>query len=145
MCLIIDANCAVETLCHSPSADFAPVMHAIQKKGVKIVLGGAKLREEYARLKTVWHFVKILDQAGKVRMIRDVEVDTLQAQLEASGTLVSDDPHIIALALVAEIRLLCSKDQMLHIDFLSHSLIKKPRGKVYQNAEHSALLRTCCH
>lgn len=144
MCLIIDANCAVEALCPSPSAEFAPVMEAIHSKGVKMVMGGAKLRGEYEKLSKVWRYIKMLDQAGRVRVVKDADVDTLEAQLQASGVLASDDPHIIALAQVAGVRLLCSKDQNLHLDFVSQAIINKPRGKIYQNSGHAALLRNCC-
>ena len=144
MCLIIDANCALETLCASPSKNFAPVQEALLKRNAKMVIGGKKLRDAYERLPPVWRSIRMLDRAGRVRMVKDVDVDTLEAILDVSGALASNDPHIIALAKIAGVRLLCSRDQNLHRDFVSATLINKPRGKVYQNASHAALIRDCC-
>ena len=49
--------------------------------------------------------------------------------------LQSDDPHIIALAKVANVRLLVSDDKNLHKDF--KAII---RGSIYQNSSHAGLL-----
>jgi hypothetical protein len=145
MCLIIDANCATVTLSSNPSAEFAPVMHAILAKNAVMVLGGTKLRGEYQKLSTVWRFIVALDRAGKTKAYSDTAIDALQAVLEKSGMLKSDDPHILALAQVSGARLLCSKDQDLHHDFLSKNLIDNPRGSIYQNKSHAPLLRKCCN
>lgn len=144
MCLIIDANCAVETLCIKPNANFAPVQEAIIKKKAVMVLGGGKLRAEYKKLASVWRFIVQLDRAGKAVVYPDSDVDKVQKKLEASGLLQSDDPHIIALAQVSGARLLCSKDQNLHKDFRSPKLIDKPRGQIYQCAAHKSLIGKFC-
>lgn len=144
MCLIIDANCAAETLTSSPSTAFAPVMSAILHKNAVMAMGGKKLREEYQRLAKVWRFIVLLDRAGKVAVCSDAAVDALHEELQNSGLLQSDDPHIIALAKVSGARLLCSKDQNLHKDFRSAKLISGPRGSVYQNESHAPLLGKCC-
>lgn len=144
MCLIIDANCASDTLSPKPHAEFAPIMQAIINKNAVMVLGGKKLREEYQKLPSVWRFVVMLDKAGKALMCSDSAVDDMQKELEDSGQLSSDDPHIIALAKVSGARLLCSKDQNLHKDFRSAKLVNSPRGSIYQNKNHKALLGKCC-
>ncbi len=143
MCLIIDANCAVDTLSASPSAAFEPVMATISKKNAAMVMGGTKLRAEYKKLSSVWRFIVALDQAGKAKTYSDAEVDAAQANLESAGLLKSDDPHIVALAQVSGARLLCSRDQDLHQDFRDKSFVDNPRGNVYQNQSHSRLLRKC--
>jgi len=144
MCLIIDANCAVETLCSDPSKAFAPVHEAIIKKNAVMVMGGTKLRNEYKKLASVWRFIIALDRAGKAVAYSDAAVDALQKELENSGLLQSDDPHIIALAKVSGARLLCSKDQNLHKDFRSQKLISLPRGQIYQNTAHKPLINKFC-
>jgi len=144
MSLIVDANCAASTLCTSPCAAFAPVMTAIRNGDAKLVFGGTKLKREYSRLSSVWRFIVALDRAGKAKAISDGAVDALQASLEQSGLLRSDDSHIIALAKVSGARLLCSLDRDLHCDFVSKQLIDKPRGSVYQNSSHASLLKKCC-
>lgn len=144
MCLIVDANCAVETLSAQPSAAFAPVLAAILKNSGSLVMGGSKLRGEYKALGSVFRFFAALERAGKAQIVPDETVDAIEHQLRESGVLRSDDPHIIALAQVSGARLLCSRDQNLHKDFLSAALISKPRGNVYQTAEHDKLLKKCC-
>lgn len=144
MTIIIDANCAQETLCPEPSDDFRPVLDAILQKGAQVAYGGSKLKGEYGALPSVWRFVVALDRAGKARLWPDAEIDALQAALTVSGSLKSDDPHIIALAQVSGARLLCSRDKALHQDFLAKELVDQPRGKVYQRAAHARLLRTHC-
>jgi len=141
MSIIIDANCATQVLTNTPAEDFAPVLEAILTKGLKMALGGSKLRTEYVTLATVWKFIVALDRAGKAATYPDADVDLAAGILDESGALNSDDPHIIALAQVSGARLLCSRDKNLHKDFLSKELISKPRGNVYQNASHVRLLR----
>lgn len=143
MCLIIDANCATSALCERPTSEFAPVLRAILNNNATIALGGTKQREEYQKLASVWRYIVALEKAGKARLFPDKPIDELQKQLVDDGLLKSDDPHILALARVSGARLLCSKDQNLHCDFLAKELIDKPRGRVYQNATHAHLLKKC--
>lgn len=145
MCLIIDANCALETLTPNPSPEFQPVIDAIMSNKAVMVRGGEKLLAEYKKLSSVWRFIVLLDRAGKSIVVSDSEVDRVQEALVALGQLASDDPHIIALAQVSGARLLCSKDQNLHADFGNKEFLNKPRGSVYQNQSHTKLLRKCVH
>jgi hypothetical protein len=145
MCLIIDANCAAETLTNNPSPDFNPVITALMSNKAVMVRGGTKLIEEYKRVNSVWRFIALLDRAGKSIVVSTSEVDRVEQQLLISGSLKSDDPHIIALAQVSGARLLCSKDQALHEDFGNKALIDKPRGSIYQKSSHSKLLKKCSH
>lgn len=141
MLLIIDANCATLALCASPNADFRPVTTAIVKGRKKVVIGGSQLKAEYQKLATVWRLLRTLDQAGRAQLIDDGDVDREQAHLLANVMMASDDSHVLALARVSGARLLCSHDQALHADFSNRNIIDRPRGKVYQNATHSHLLR----
>lgn len=141
MLLIIDANCATLVLCASPNADFKPVATAIAKGRKKVVIGGSKLKAEYQKLATVWRLLRTLDQAGRAQLIDDGEVDREQEYLLANVLMASDDSHVLALARVSGARLLCSHDQALHADFSNRNIIDRPRGKVYQDATHSHLLR----
>jgi hypothetical protein len=63
---------------------------------------------------------------------------------EVAQQCVSDDPHIIALALESGARFLCSLDQDLHTDFTNPQLVNAPRGHVYQNVAHEHLIRRHC-
>ena len=70
---------------------------------------------------------------GKINMIDKKAVKNMQNNLPK---LKSNDSHIIALALVAKVRLLVTGDKDLHEDF--KNII--PKGKIYQNKKHKHLL-----
>lgn len=140
MLLIVDTNCISKTLCASPSDDFRPVLAALRTGKKKIAVGGTKLKQEYARLKEIWGYLISLEQAGRAVLVLDRKVDEEQAIVEKSLPLVSDDPHIIALARVSGARLLCSHDKALHQDFTNVAIVPRPKGKVYQDAHHAHLL-----
>lgn len=55
---------------------------------------------------------------------------------EIKDEIKSDDPHIIALALIAGVKVLVSKDNKLIADFKGHV----SRGKVYKTKSHRHLL-----
>ena len=146
MCLIVDVNVAKEVFSVTDEPDFADVRRALfssKSPVVKIVYGGL-LREEYLRLDDVRRALVVLDRAGRVRAIPDAEVEAEIARVETLGLCVSNDTHVVALARVAEVRLLCSRDQALHADFTNADLINSPRGKVYQSASHKHLIRQFC-
>lgn len=143
MCLIVDANVAVQFFCTS-HADSADLRAAVLGNGCCVVYGG-HLREEYARIDKARRAVLTLDRAGKARAIPDVKVKQRTEELKASGMLASDDPHIIALAEVSGSRLLHSLDVALHDDFTNPALINKPRGRVYQGGPgHRHLVQKFC-
>lgn len=143
MAMIVDANCAGNVLCENPTAAFAPVLKAILEKRARLVIGGLKLREEYMRIGPVWRFLIALDKAGLAIAFPDEMVNAVEDDLKINKNLKSDDPHILALALVSGARLLCSHDKDLHKDFTSIQILPKPRGKVYQDEKHSKLLKAC--
>lgn len=143
MCLIVDTNVAVNFFCNG-DVRCADLRGAVFGKGCCVVYGG-HLRLEYTRIEKARRIVLALDRAGRARAIPDAQVDKETAALEASGQLVSDDPHIIALARVSGSRLLYSLDVALHADFTNENLIKSPRGRVYQGGPgHKHLVRQYC-
>lgn len=142
MCLIIDAN-TVHKVFPSPSEAHQPVRRALDKKSAKMVYGG-ELRREYLKIKWFRPFLLRLDQAGSAKAIPDGEVDAQTASLVHAGGYESDDPHILALARVANVRLLCSDDDSLSTDFKDKRFLADPRGNVYRQASHAHLLRKHC-
>jgi predicted nucleic acid-binding protein len=141
MCLIVDNNVAADFFCGS-NPDLDPLKKAVFNATCCLYYGGTKLRNEYFRSPKVRRVVKNLDQAGRAKAISDVLVDARMNQVEPN--CISDDPHIIALALESGARLLCSFDQALHTDFTNAALINNPRGSVYQQAGHQHLIRKHC-
>lgn len=142
MCLILDANC-LHKVFPSTDTEFIPVKETITSGNAKLVFGGTKLREEYRRVNAAWRMIVALDKAGRTRKVDDSAVDAKELDLSASGKLQSDDPHVIALALISGVRLLCSHDKNLHADFTNPGIVQ-PSGNVYQNASHKKLIRQHC-
>jgi hypothetical protein len=147
MCVIIDANLAFRVFTSAPEVDFRPVfdwLHAPDKDGC-LVFGG-KLSQELSNRTVSVRYLRALFQAGRAYQISDARVQNEERQVTCSGLCVSDDPHVVTLARVSGARTLCSHDQALHQDFCNPKLIAKPRGRVYQNATHTHLLRHdyCC-
>lgn len=140
MCLIVDNNLAPDFFCRS-IPDLAPLKSAVLNSICCLYYGG-ELRREYFHSEKVRRMVRQLDQAGRAKAIPDAVVDAKTN--EVAQQCVSDDPHIIALALESGARLLCSLDQDLHTDFTNPELIDAPRGHVYQNAAHEHLIRRHC-
>jgi hypothetical protein len=142
MCLIIDVN-VVHKFFPKPSEDLMPIHKAIAEGGAKLVYGG-ELTREYRRMDAFRRFLLRLDQQGRARQVADSTVDAETKRLAEGGFCVSDDPHIIALALVGAVRLLCSEDEALAADFTNPALLRNPQGNVYKRAEHAPLLRKHC-
>jgi hypothetical protein len=141
MCLIIDANYA-HRVHPKPDADGLPIQTAIVEGRARLVYGG-KLAEEYIKMREFTHWVAGLLRAGRARKVSDNDVDQVTAQLTQNGGCCSDDPHIIALARVSGVRLLCSRDDDLVTDFTSADLLN-PKGRVYKRAEHAGLIKEHC-
>jgi hypothetical protein len=142
MCLIIDVN-VVHKFFPEPSEDFKPIHKAIDEGRAKLVYGG-ELTREYRKTAAFRRFLFRLDQQGKARQVADSKVDAETKRLSEGSFCVSDDPHIIALARVGAVRLLCSEDEALATDFTNQALLGKPRGSVYKRAEHAHLLHKHC-
>ncbi len=142
MCLIIDVNW-VHHVHPTPNADGTPIREALLTGRARLVYGG-KLSQEYRDgSRDFRRWLVRLDQAGRALKVPDADVNRATDELVRAGTLVSDDPHIIALAQVSRVRLLCSSDGALHTDFTNHVLLS-PRGSVYQRAEHAHLIDDHC-
>ncbi len=142
MCLILDAN-IIHKVFPSPSADHQPVQEALTSLRVTMVYGG-QLRREYLQIRWFRAFLRRLDQTGAAKIFPDDEVDAQTEAIRLAGGYLSDDPHILALAIVTNVRLLCSEDHNLSTDFTNGDIIRDPRGSVYRRAEHAHLLRRHC-
>ncbi len=145
MCIIVDANLASLVFAPQPCDDLAPVLHWLSDpdKDGCLVYGG-RLGRELTQVAQVSRYLRTLLQAGRARLIPDSvtsEEEVVMANSGLGGLCVSNDMHVIALARVSGARTLCSHDQALHTDFKNPHLISKPRGSIYQAADHRRLLR----
>ena len=136
MCAILDANSIhdVFSLSRRSSAGEDFYVHLQQGK-MELVVGGEVLRElrEYSRDLREW-LKEASGRGGRRARVRHVSLEQMtarQAELERTGNLRSDDPHIIALAQVSGARLLYTKDEDLRQDFKDKKFLDNPRGKIY--------------
>lgn len=146
MCLIIDTNIAHRVLLQKDDTNFKDVharLFAVKQPTAAMVYGG-RLAREYAGNDSIRRVVVALDRTGGAMRVSDALIAQETAWAVASGLCQSDDEHIIGLARAANVRLLCSHDQDLHVDFTNRALLSNPRGKVYQTRRHRPLLREFC-
>ncbi len=108
------------------------------------IVYGVKIIEEYCKDERFHSMLRVLEQAGRARKIADnlIEVE-LEREAEL-GICKSNDSHILALARAGNVRLLCTEDADLIVDFRSKSLIDNPRGNIYSASRHNHLLRRHC-
>lgn len=136
MCIILDAN-LFGKFDDPHNEDMRPVHRWLSKQYGKIVYSDTlRLKDEWMKGGNV--LLERLRQDGSLKLVPRADVEQMERSLE--GHIKSDDEHIVALALVADVRVLVSNDKALHQDF--KSIV---HGKVYQTKSHARLLRrdTC--
>lgn len=116
--------------------DMKPVRDWLEKKNGKIAYSDThKFKQEWkGRVKTF--MLNELIFADKLKIVNRQRVEAEISKLKSTGTLKSNDEHIIALAIVTEVKVLISEDRELRDDFK-----KLVGGKIYQQASHKHLLR----
>ena len=142
MCLIVDANLGNLVFSPTPPADFIPIWHAIMVGRARAVHGG-HLSVEYAKLsKVAQRLLSELARQGKVYRADDAAVEKATIDYKQRA-IQSDDEHILGLAHVSGVRLLCSHDVALHADFTNPALLQ-PVGSIYQTSGHAHLITRHC-
>lgn len=149
MCAILDAN-SFSNFRDQNNEDLEPVRNWVDKKNGKIIYSDTeKFKNEWLK-GGMTEQMRTLEQAGKLRRIPFQEVEKKAEELK--DKIESDDPHIIALALIAKVKVLIVQrlpntpstgkrrnprgaDPKLQRDFTN--LVG---GKVYITKSHSHLL-----
>ncbi len=148
MCLIIDADVAALVFRDPPHPDFAPVLAWLTKRpGDGRLAYGGRLTKQLFRVARAQLAILELDRAGRAKRFPDPAIEAEETRITRLRLCASDDPHVIALAIVSGARTLCSRDADLHHDFKSKKLVDEPRGSIYQNPSHKRHLRhtsSCC-
>ena len=130
MCLILDANRYGDFL-NPDNEDMKPVREWLRIKNGKIAYSPTqKFRKELSE--AIWKQFVEYREKGKLKLINK---EIVQSKQKTLPNLKSDDHHIIALALAANVKLLVSADEDLHEDFK-----QIVGGKIYQNKTHERLL-----
>ena len=142
MCIIVDANRLGIFLQDPPDKDAAPIHKWLAAGHGSIVYSdGGNFTDEVrgrARERLLQY-----SRAGTARFVPKERFVGDENALQ--GRTRSDDPHVLALARVAGVRLLYTGDKKLIADFKNKKFIKGPRGKVYSGAANARLLtRSAC-
>lgn len=136
MCAILDAN-TFSKFKDPADEDMEPVWNWLENKNGKLVYANiTKFEKEWDR-GGMTHIRDQLMRAGQLKLVSE---GVQEKANELKGKIKSDDEHIIALALIADIGVLISYrdgDTNLFADFKSHGLV---RGKVYTRKTHVHML-----
>ena len=148
MCAILDANVSSEVIGHNRPQAGKGFFDWINSGSGRLVVGG-KLYDELKRSSEGFRNWAVQARlAGRLREENKRKVNTTTREIQREGECKSNDPHVLALAQVSDVRLLYSNDGDLQQDFGNKSLIDNPRGKVYSTRQtksytttHKSLLR----
>ena len=133
MCAIVDANVAGEVFGANRSPAGQQFFEWINQRHGRLVVGGKLLEELYKTPAREWARQAI--NSGRIKTVKASDVEALASELSRQQICTSNDPHVIALALISGARLLYSNDEALQNDFKTKNLIDKPRGRVYTTLE----------
>lgn len=133
MCLILDTN-RYGLFLDPNNEDMKLVREWIDKKNGKIAYSPiGKMRDELAKYPKMR---RRFEQYRRADKLKNIPVEIVEEGKNRLPDLRSDDPDIIALAQVSEVKLLISGDENLHTDFK-----RIIGGKIYQTRVHKHLLR----
>lgn len=138
MCVILDANC-IGDFSNSANEDMKPVRQWLESRNGKIVYSDTEKFKREWNIGGGYQLRRQLQRRNKLKLVSVQDVE--EKENELSRHIASDDEHIIALALIAQVKVLVSNDKKLIGDFKDHVT----QGKVYQTKGHKHLLRkdTC--
>ncbi len=134
MCVILDVN-NIGKFNEPADEDMKPVWNWLDRQNGKIAYTSTKKFEEEWERGGGIQLRRELQRRNKLKEIPAQDVQEKADELE--GKIESDDPHIIALAIIANVKVLVSNDRTLHEDFKNRDLVG---GRVYQTRSHRHLL-----
>ena len=136
MCVILDTN-TFGKFKNPNDADMAPVWKWLDNRNGKIIYSNTQKFEGEWERGGMNHLRDQLMRAGKLKLVSEGVEEKAD---ELKGKIASNDEHIIALALIAEIKVLVSYregDRDLFRDFKNRELVS---GKVYTRKAHARML-----
>ena len=136
MCAILDAN-TFGKFKNPTDEDMAPVWKWLDNKNGKIVYSNTKKFEDEWEKGGMSHLRDQMMRAGQLKLVSEGVQEKAD---ELEGDVVSNDAHIIALALIAGVKVLVSYregDGDLFTDFKNRQLVG---GKVYTRKAHARML-----
>ncbi|MDE0089524.1 MAG: hypothetical protein OXU23_27665 [Candidatus Poribacteria bacterium] len=135
--MILDAD-AFSKFKDPENEDMKPVWNWIQNKNGKIAYSNTEKIEREWNQARMDEIRDELRKAGKIKLVPSHVTE--QKENELIGKIASNDEHIIALALIANVKVLISGgDAKLIKDFKNRALV---RGRVYLRKQHARDLLT---
>ena len=140
MCIIVDTN-TFHKFKEPDNEDMEPVWTWLEKRDGKIAYADIEKLEDEWDKGGMQKLRNRLRQTGKLKVVSPEDVQEKADELK--GKIKSDDEHIIALALVAKVKILISYsdyesgqtgDRDLFDDFRDKSLVG---GRVYTREAHA--------
>ena len=131
MCIIIDAN-KIGKFLDVDNDDMEPVREWLSQSGKIVYSVSGNSKEERQQYQSFPHKFLEYSRANKLIRVNSSDVDK---EIKNLPKLKSNDQHIVALAILKNVKVLVSGDQKLHEDFKEIA-----GGKVYQTKEHKHLL-----
>ena len=134
MCIIVDTN-TFHKFKEADNEDMEPVWTWLEKRDGKIAYASTEKLEDEWDNGGMQNLRNQLRQAGKLKVVSSEDVQEKADELK--GEIESDDEHIIALAIVASVKVLISYregDRDLFDDFRDKSLVG---GRVYTRKAHA--------
>lgn len=145
MCIIVDANRLGVLLSRRTNEDVKPIHDWLDdRQGMIIYSTGGEFENDVSE--GARRALAELVKSGKARFINRRRLESKVKLLTAYANYRSNDPHVLALAIVSGARLLYTADQALRDDFKKGKwmngefIIQKPRGKLYSSKNNSNLL-----
>ena len=132
MCIILDADC-YGRFKDLDNKDMEPVRKWLDNRNGKIIYSNTgKFRKEWKKGR-MDRWITERRRAGQLKL---APPGVQEKEDELKGKIRSNDAHIIALALIAKVKVLVSYDKDLTRDFKEHIV----QGKVYKTKRHAHLL-----
>lgn len=141
MCVILDTNILGEAIGKNPKAAGRGFVKWLMRNSNPLVYGGSKMIKELQKHGAFLELAEELDRSGNLRRLDDASVDIRALRFSSSDLVVSDDPHILAVAELGDARLLYSNDKELHQDFKNPQLLKGTRS-VYSTNRSSTFSKS---
>ena len=147
MCIIVDTNCLHHVSNETESGQ--PVIRWLlnPKKAAGLIVGGQLYvelqRSSFERRKKERFFGLLteLSRAGRLHKFIGPEIDEKTEEVKRKR-IRSNDPHVIALAMISKCNVVFSQDTELEKDLKNRPLIGH-RVSIYKNETHASLLTTC--
>jgi hypothetical protein len=136
MCVILDAN-TFGKFRNPNDEDMASVWRWLNNRNGKIVYSNTKKFEDEWERGGMSHLRDQMMRAGQLKLVSEGVEEKAD---ELKGEIMSNDEHIVALALIARVTVLVSYregDEDLFADFKNRELV---RGKVYTRKAHAHML-----